>query len=89
MKTRILARLLVIVSATFAAPAFASGYGPFPSYNSTIDAPASQRGVSAQTVAAERNQENANSTYGGVSSESSQTGTRQVPNNQNLLYRGH
>lgn len=89
MKTKLLATLLVIGSAAFAAPAFASGYGPSPSYNPSIGAPASQQGPSAQTVAAERSQESANSTYGGVSNESSQTGTRQMPNDQGSLDRGH
>jgi len=54
MKTKILAALLVAASATLAAPAFASGYGPAPFYHPTVGAPASQRGESAQTVAAER-----------------------------------
>src|ERR1700741_924392 len=54
MKNRLVAVLLLAVSASFPAPAFASGYGPAPFYRPSIGAPASQRGQSAQTLAAER-----------------------------------
>jgi hypothetical protein len=54
MKTKILAALLVATSVSIAAPAFASGYGPAPFYRPDVSAPASQRGQSAQTVAADR-----------------------------------
>jgi len=52
MKTKFVAALLVALSASAAAPAFASGYGPAPFYRPSVGAPASQRGQSAQTVAA-------------------------------------
>lgn len=78
MKTRLIAALLVAVSAAVAAPAFASGYGPAPFYRPSVGAPASQRGVSAQTVAAESNQAaDANSAVGGVNGTSSESGSRQ------------
>jgi hypothetical protein len=41
-------------------PAFASGFGPAPYYNASQGAPASQRGVSSQTVAAEQAQTQGN-----------------------------
>lgn len=88
MKTKILAALLVAASATLAAPAFASGYGPAPFYRPTVGAPASQQGQSEQTVAAERAQANANSAYGGVSSESSQSGAHPIAALK-ALFRGH
>ena len=79
MKTRLIAALLVAVSAAVAAPAFASGYGPAPFYRPSVGAPASQRGVSAQTIAAERNEAaaNANNAVGGVNGASSESGSRQ------------
>ncbi|WP_114814605.1 hypothetical protein [Paraburkholderia kururiensis] len=76
MKTKILAALLVAASATIAAPAFASGYGPAPYYSPAVGAPASQQGQNSQTLAAEAAQSRANETaYGGVSSTSSQAGS--------------
>ena len=77
MKTKIIAALLVAASATLAAPAFASGYGPAPFYRPTVGAPASQQGQSAQTVAAERANANDNSSYGGVTEQTSQSGSRE------------
>jgi hypothetical protein len=48
MKTKLIAALLVAASATIAAPAFASGYGPAPFYRPGVGAPAwHQRGVVA------------------------------------------
>ncbi len=54
MKTKFIAALVLAASASIAAPAFASGYGPAPFYRPDVGAPSSQRGVSAQTLAAER-----------------------------------
>jgi hypothetical protein len=89
MKTKLLATLLVAVSASIAAPAFASGYGPAPFYNPQVGAPASQRGQSVQTVAAERANANAaDSAYGGVKESSSQTGSRAPLNGPGSLYFG-
>jgi hypothetical protein len=75
MKTKLIAALLVAVSASIAAPAFASGYGPAPSYRPSVGAPASQQGQNAQTVAAERANSESNA-YGGVNTVSSQSGVR-------------
>jgi len=79
---------LVAASAALAAPAFASsGYGPAPSYNPSVGAPASQRGQSAQTVTAEQAQANANSaSYGGVQDTQSQSGSRVSVNSERSLY---
>jgi hypothetical protein len=50
MKTKLVAAaLLAALSASLAAPAFASGYGPAPFYKPTVGAPTSQRGQSVQT----------------------------------------
>jgi hypothetical protein len=54
MKTKFIAALVLAASASIAAPAFASGYGPAPSYRPDVGAPSSQRGISAQTLAAEQ-----------------------------------
>ena len=66
MKRNLIATLLIAASATLAAPAFASGYGPAPFYRPAVGSPTSQQGPSAQAIAAE---EHANGTdaqaYGG------------------------
>ncbi|MCC8391262.1 hypothetical protein LJ656_01565 [Paraburkholderia sp. MMS20-SJTR3] len=75
MKTKFIAALLVAASASIAAPAFASGYGPAPFYRPSVGAPASQQGQNEQTIAAERASANNGTTaYGGVKSASSQSG---------------
>lgn len=79
MKTKFIAALLVAVSASVAAPAFASGYGPAPFYRPVVGAPASQRGQSAATLQADNNATDANASndaVGGVHDNSSQAGTR-------------
>ena len=88
MKTKLIAVLLVAASASIAAPAFASGYGPAPFYRPSVGAPASQQGQSAQTVAAEHVNADSNA-YGGVKNVSSQSGTRQpasVPQSQSVFF---
>jgi len=75
MKTKFIAALLVAASASVAAPAFASGYGPAPFYRPDVGAPASQRGVSDQTVTAERAQQQGDVAYGGVAATASQSGS--------------
>jgi hypothetical protein len=77
MTNKIIAALLVAASATLAAPAFASGYGPAPFYRPAVGAPASQQGQSVQTVAVERAAADANA-YGGVNGASTQSGNRQA-----------
>ena len=91
MKTKLIAALLVAVSAAVAAPAFASGYGPAPFYRPSVGAPASQRGVSAQTVAAERNDATkaTNEAVGGVNGASSESGGRQAIDSARNTYQGH
>ena len=92
MKTKLIAALLVAVSAAVAAPAFASGYGPAPFYRPSVGAPVSQRGQSAQVVAAERDSTGnatADSSYGGVASSSSQSGSRDTFATNSNLFRGH
>ncbi|MFD1559363.1 hypothetical protein ACFSHT_27620 [Paraburkholderia silviterrae] len=76
MKNRLLSAMFVALSTSFAIPAFASGYGPAPFYRPSPGAPASQRGPSAETVVAERNQANAQASeaYGGVATQATQTG---------------
>ena len=88
MNKNLIATLLVAASAALAAPAFASGYGPAPSYNPSVGAPASQRGESVQTVAAEQAQANSNATssYGGVQDTQSQSGSRVRANTTQSLY---
>lgn len=89
MKTKILAALLVATSVSIAAPAFASGYGPAPFYRPDVGAPASQRGQSAQTVAADRAEQAANSAIGGVNNQSTQSGAREPASGPRSVYFGH
>lgn len=51
MRNKIIASIFVAASVSFAAPVFASGYGPAPFYHPADGAPASQRGQSAETLA--------------------------------------
>jgi hypothetical protein len=90
MKNRLLAALLLTVSASIAAPAFASGYGPAPFYRPAVGAPAAQRGQSEQTVAAERTDASvAREAYGGVAAGVSQAGNREVMPARNGLFAHH
>ncbi|RKE38713.1 hypothetical protein B0G76_5059 [Paraburkholderia sp. BL23I1N1] len=91
MKSKLLAALLIAATTAIAAPAFASGYGPAPSYRPSVGAPASQRGESAQTVAAERNNAvgSVNDSYGGVVASSSESGVRQPAESVGRVYAGH
>ena len=73
MKTKFIAALLVAASASIAAPAFASGYGPAPSYRPTVGAPASQQGLNTQTIAAQNNADT--NAYGGERTSVSQSGS--------------
>lgn len=79
MKNKLVAALLIAASASLAAPAFASGYGPAPFYRPSVGAPASQRGQSAQTVAAEHGDavSSQGHAFGGVVGASSQSGSGQ------------
>jgi hypothetical protein len=93
MKTKLIAAVLIAASAAVAAPAFASGYGPAPFYRPSVGAPSSQRGQSAQTLAAEAQQADDNVVaYGGVRSGDTQTGNRAVQpssGNDNGVFKGH
>ncbi|SAL66389.1 hypothetical protein AWB67_03677 [Caballeronia terrestris] len=90
MKTKLIAALLVALSVSAAAPAFASGYGPAPFYTPSIGAPATQRGQSVQTLAAERDDAaGAQSAYGGVAIGRSQTGSRVTVTQRDALYSRH
>ena len=73
MKKNLLASLLIAASASIAVPAFASGYGPAPSYRPSVGAPASLQGQNTQTIAAQNNAD-ANA-YGGARTSVSQSGS--------------
>ena len=91
MKSKILVALLIAATTSVAAPAFASGYGPAPSYRPSVGAPASQRGQSAQTVADEHNEavSSVNDSYGGVVASSSESGIRQSGEAAGRVYAAH
>ncbi|MFM0669578.1 hypothetical protein [Paraburkholderia sediminicola] len=93
MKTKFIVALLVASSASLAAPAFASGYGPAPFYRPDVDEPAAQRSQSAQTMAAEvsspRMVDENSSGVGGNESVRSQSGGPASPDSVGLMYRGN
>ncbi|SAK46506.1 hypothetical protein AWB79_01127 [Caballeronia hypogeia] len=67
---------VIAVSAAAAGSAFASsGYGPAPHYDPLAGAPASQRGVSAQTLASESGGVQTQA-YGGMGDTVAQSGAR-------------
>lgn len=74
MKKNLLASLLIAATASIAVPAFASGYGPAPSYRPQVGAPASQQGMNTETIAAQNNNADVNA-YGGVKTSVSQSGS--------------
>lgn len=88
MKTRLIAALLVAATASVAAPAFASGYGPAPHYQPTVGAPASQQGVNAQTIAAERSDRGTTASYGGVAPAATQSGATVRADGPQSVYFG-
>ncbi|MFM0325014.1 hypothetical protein [Caballeronia glebae] len=77
MKRNLIATLLIAATATLAAPAFASGYGPAPFYRPAVGAPTSQQGPSAQAIAAEEHSNGVNTTaFGGSHDAVAQSGSR-------------
>jgi hypothetical protein len=90
MKTKLIVALLVAFSASAAAPAFASGYGPAPFYKPAVGAPVSQRGQSVQTLAAERDDvAGSQESYGGAVSGQSQAGSRLAIARRDSLFAHH
>ncbi|MGF6777397.1 hypothetical protein [Paraburkholderia sp. GAS334] len=90
MKTKLVAALLVALLASAAAPAFASGYGPAPFYRPSVGAPASQRGQSVQTLAAERDGvTGSQEAYGGAVSGLSQAGSHVAVTSRDNLFARH
>ncbi|MGP8434983.1 hypothetical protein ACT2FY_24180 [Paraburkholderia fungorum] len=83
--------LLVLSSlVVLSAPAFASGLGPAPHYSASLGAPASQRGPSAQTVAADARQSalTANA-VGGATDVKSESGLRLKAQSQDDKVQGN
>ncbi|CCD40220.1 FIG00455658: hypothetical protein [Candidatus Paraburkholderia kirkii UZHbot1] len=91
MKRNLLATLLIAASATIAAPAFASGYGPAPFYRPAVGAPTSQQGPSAQAIAEEENAHGtATTAFGGSHDTLAQSSNRaQSSNNPQSVFFGH
>jgi hypothetical protein len=61
MKTTAVGALILASLAAVSTSVFASGYGPASHYDPNVGAPSSQRGQSAQTLAAENNTATSNS----------------------------
>jgi hypothetical protein len=90
MKTKLIVALLVAFSASVAAPAFASGYGPAPFYRPAVGAPTSQRGQTVQSVASERGDAaGSQEAYGGVVAGRSQAGSHAAVPSHNNLFAHH
>jgi hypothetical protein len=75
MRNKIITSTLIAASFSFAAPVFASGYGPAPFYHPVDGAPASQRGQSALTLAAESAVVEARESYGSDATIHTQSGS--------------
>ncbi|MGF6368934.1 hypothetical protein OKW40_001684 [Paraburkholderia sp. RAU6.4a] len=76
MKPGFLNVVFLTMLATLSASTFASGFGPAPHYDPIIGAPASQRGLSVQTLAAERETAYSDRTsYGSSTNATAQAGT--------------
>jgi hypothetical protein len=88
MKKPLVAALSIAAGAALAAPAFASsGWGPAPSYKPLVGAPASQRGQSAQTIAADKAGATAGTNaYGGAKDTASQSGRRISASDERSMY---
>ena len=90
MKTKLIVALLIAVSASVAAPAFASGYGPAPFYKPAVGAPASQSGQSLRTVAAEREDATGpEKAYGGAVYGTSEAGSSLPVASRDNLFAHH
>ena len=90
MKNMLIVALLVGTLASLSIPAFASGYGPAPFYRPSVGAPVSQRGQSAQTIAAERNDANSASSESNVDLVGrSESGSRQPVPKQAVVNTGY
>ena len=90
MKSMPIIALLVGAFASLSIPAFASGYGPAPFYRPSVGAPASLRGQSAQTIAAERNDANSASSESNVDlAGRSESGSRQPVPKQAVVNTGY
>lgn len=92
MKAKFIITLLIASSASLAASAFASGYGPAPFYRPDVGAPASQQGQTSQAMAAEEgraamNDESRNG-VGGDESVRSESGGRAPVNSIDSIFRG-
>jgi hypothetical protein len=92
MKSKLIVAVLVASTASFAAPVFASGYGPAPFYRPDIGAPASQAGQTAQTLAAEAAQTRAanqnGASVGGDEVTGTQSGRRMPADRLDQVYGG-
>jgi hypothetical protein len=92
MKTKSIGAVLIAMSASLAAPAFASGYGPAPFYNPEVGAPSSQRGLSPQSIRADQyrpaDTKHDDGSMGGTVESPSQSGGG-VQLGVDALYRGH
>jgi len=80
---------VIAVSAVAAGSAFASsGYGPAPHYDPLAGAPASQRGVSVQTIASE-SAAMPMQAYGGMTDTVAQSGARVTSTNDTTRLFAH
>lgn len=87
MKSKLIAPLLVASFVSIATPAFASGFGPAPSYNPKVGAPASQRGPSVLVVRTRFVDAGANA-YGGIAAVNAESGSRAGANSNATVF-GH
>jgi hypothetical protein len=90
MKTKLIAALLVVASASIATPVLASGYGPAPFYRPSTTVAHSPQDRNTEASAAERSAGvDAQRAYGGVTARSSQSGSREGFSIQGGLFAHH
>jgi hypothetical protein len=87
MKNTLIASLLAASIVSIAAPAFASGFGPAPSYTPSTGAPASQRGPSVLTLDAQTTT-GANA-YGGSADGHASGGVRAASESPATVFAHH
>lgn len=88
MKSKLIASLSVASFIFAVAPAFASGYGPAPSYTPGVGAPASQRGPSLMTIEVQHDKTGATA-YGGTADVHAQSGASAAVDKRTTAFTYH
>jgi S-formylglutathione hydrolase FrmB len=89
-KHLVISFLMLAGGALSVSPAYASGYGPAPFYRPDVGAPSSERGISAQSIAADRSASSDSwRDVGGANNAQSQSGHYAGSPFDRSLFRHH